>query len=77
MLNILDKLNWLIARNRLYEAKKLVKQEIGNLKSITEKNCKRFKLNKTYCRVCTNLNCNNNQKNVTKKDVGNGRIKNA
>ena len=36
--NILDKLNWLIARNRLYEAKKLVKQEIGNLKSITEKN---------------------------------------
>ena len=77
LLNILDRLDWLIVRNRSYEAKKLVKQEIENLKSITEKNCKRFKLNKTYCRVCTNLNCNNNQKNVTKKDVKNGRIKNA
>ena len=77
LLNILDRLDWLIVRNRSYEDKKLVKQEIENLKSITEKNCKRFKLNKTYCRVCTNLNCNNNQKNVTKKDVKNGRIKNA
>ena len=68
-LNILDKLNWLIVRNRSYEAKRLVKQEIENLKSITEENCKRFKLNKTYCRLCKNLNCNNNQNNATKKEV--------
>ena len=69
LLNILHRLNWLIVRNRSYEAKRLVKQEIENLKSITEKNCKRFKLNKAYCRVCKNLNCNNNQNNATKKDV--------
>ena len=69
MLNILDRLALLIVRNRLYEPKRLVKQEIENLKLITEKNCKRFKLNKTYYRVCKNLNCNNNQNNVTKKDV--------
>lgn len=37
MLNILDKLNCLIVRNRSLEAKKLVKQEIDNLKSITER----------------------------------------
>lgn len=69
MLNILDKLNWLIVRNRSFEAKKLVKREIENLKGITEKNCKSFKINKTYCKVCKNLNCNNNQYNSTKKEV--------
>lgn len=69
MLNIIDKLNWLIVRNRSYEAKKLVKQEIENLKEITEKNCKSFKINKTYCKVCKNSNCNINQNNATKKEV--------
>lgn len=66
MLNILDRLEWLVVRNRSYEAKRLVKQEIENIKGITEKNCKRYKLNKTYCLVCSNLNCSNN-KNKTKK----------
>lgn len=69
MLNILDRLHWLIVRNRSFEAKRLVKQEIENLKGITEKNCKSYKINKTYCRVCMNLNCNNNQNNATKKEV--------
>ena len=69
MLNILDKLNWLIVRNRSVAAKILVKREIENLKGITEKNCKSFKINKTYCKVCKNLNCNNNQYNSTKKEV--------
>lgn len=61
MLNILNKLDWLIVRNRSYEAKRLVKQEIENVKEITEKNCRRYKLNKTYCSVCSNFNCNYNQ----------------
>lgn len=69
MLNILYRLNWLIVRNRSLEAKRLVKQELNNLKEITEKNCKRLKLNKTYYRVCSNLNCNYNQNNATKKDI--------
>lgn len=68
MLNIFDRLDWLIVRNRSFEAKRLIKQELENLKSITEKKCKRFKLNKTYCRVCKNLNCNNNKNNTTQKD---------
>lgn len=70
MLNILDRLDWLIVRNRSYEAKRLVKQEIENVKEITEKNCRRYKLNKTYCQVCSNLNCNYNQNKT--RNVKNG-----
>lgn len=77
MLNILDRLDCLIVRNRSFEAKRLVQQELNNIRKITEKNCKRLRLNKTYCRVCTNLNCNNNQNKVTQKEVKNERIKNA
>ena len=71
MLNILNRLEWLVVRNRSYEAKRLVKQEIENLKEITEKNCKRYKLNKTYCLICSNLNCNNNKNKISnmKKEV--------
>ena len=32
MLNILNRLEWLVVRNRSYEAKRLVKQEIENIK---------------------------------------------
>ena len=32
MLNLLDKLEWLIVRNRLCEAKHLIEQEIENCK---------------------------------------------
>ena len=70
MLNILDRLDWLIVRNRSYEAKRLVKQEIENIKEITEKNCRRYKLKKTYCQVCSNLNCNYNQNKT--RNVKNG-----
>lgn len=48
MLDIFNKLEWLIIRNRSYEVKRLVKQEIENIKGITEKKCKRYKLNNTY-----------------------------
>lgn len=61
MLNILDRLEWLVVRNRSYEAKRLVKQEIENIKGITEKKCKKSKINKNYCLICSNLNCNNNK----------------
>lgn len=66
MLNILNRLDWLIVRNRSYEAKRLVKQEIENVKEITERNCRKYKLNKTYCQVCSNLNCNQNKKGNVK-----------
>lgn len=38
MLNILDKLEWLVARNRTFKAKKVLKIELDNLKGITEQN---------------------------------------
>ena len=48
-LNILDRFNWLIERNRTFEAKRVVIQEKNNLLGITEQ-------------VCKNLNCNLNEK---------------
>lgn len=60
-LTLLDRFNWLIDRNRTFEAKRLVKQEKENLLGITEQQCKRRKVNEGYCRVCTNRNCNLNQ----------------
>lgn len=70
MLSILNRLEWLVLRNRSYEAKRLVKQEIENVKEITEKNCKRYKLNKTYCLICSNLNCNNNKNKISNMKKG-------
>ena len=60
-LNLLGRFNWLIDRNRTFEAKRLVKQEKENLLGITELECKRRKVNEGYCKVCTNRNCNLNQ----------------
>lgn len=36
MLNTLDKLEWLVVRNRTFEAKKVLKIELENIKGITE-----------------------------------------
>ena len=44
MLNILDKLEWLIVRNRTFEAKKVLRIELDNLKGITEQKCKLIKV---------------------------------
>lgn len=60
-LNLLERFNWLIDRNRTFEAQRLVKQEKGNLLGITEQQCKRRKVNEGYCRVCANRNCKLNQ----------------
>ena len=46
ILNILYKLKWLITRNRTFEMKRLIKQELNNLKGITEKTCKLIKIRK-------------------------------
>lgn len=61
MLTILDKIIWLIDRNRFVEARRIVKQELDNLKGITEKNCKLLKLRKDFCNHCRNYNCNLNK----------------
>lgn len=60
MLRILDKFIWYIERNRLLEAKRVVQQELDNLNGITETKCKRRKINKGYCNICKNRNCNLN-----------------
>lgn len=60
-LTLLDRFNWLIERNRTFEAKRVVEQEKNNLLGITELECKRRKVNEGYCKVCTNRNCNLNQ----------------
>ena len=61
MLKVLDTIEWLIVRNRTVEAKRLVKQELDNLKDITQNKCKLLKVNKGYCRVCKNINCKLNE----------------
>ena len=62
MLEILDKLEWLVVRNRTFEAKKRLKIELENLRGITEQKCKLIKLRKDYCSHCWNYNCNNYNK---------------
>ena len=72
---ILDRLYWLIERNRYVEARRLVDQELDNANGVTVEKCKRFKLNKTYCNTCKNYNCSNNSNNsepiepVSKEDA--------
>lgn len=61
MLRILDKFIWYANRNRLFEAKRYVQQELDNIKGITEVKCKRRKINKLYCNTCKNCNCNLNE----------------
>ena len=57
--------------NHLVVAKKMVKQEIENLKGITEQNCKRRKLREDNCNYCTNTNCkfNPNELNEIEKEI--------
>ena len=62
MLEILDKLEWLVVRNRTFEAKKRLKIELENLRGITEQKCKLIKLRKDYCSHCWIYNCNNYKK---------------
>lgn len=64
IIQILNTFNWYIERNRFIEARRLVDQEINNANGVTVQNCKRFKVNKGYCRVCTNYNCTNNENKV-------------
>lgn len=62
MLEILDKIEWLIDRNRSFEAKRLVKQELENLQDITQQKCKLLRYNNEFCRICKNINCKLNKK---------------
>ena len=59
-LTILDRFNWLIKRNRTFEAKRVIEQEKNNLLGITEQICKLRPMNNGYCRICKNRNCNLN-----------------
>lgn len=61
MIQLLDRFNWYIERNRFIEARRLVIQELDNANGVTVQNCKRLKVNKGYCRVCTNYNCSKNE----------------
>ena len=61
MFKLLDKFEWLLVRNRSFEAKRLIKQELENIKNITEQKCKKIKLRKDYCLICKNYNCKKNK----------------
>ena len=65
-LNLLGRFNWLIERNRTFEAKRVVEQEKNNLLGITEQICKLRPMNNGYCRVCKNINCNLNENKENK-----------
>ena len=58
MLKLLSRFEWLLIRNRSFEAKRLVKQELNNIRGIMEKKCKKIRLRKDYCYMCKNYNCN-------------------
>ena len=65
----LDRLERLIEKDDLYYARRYNKQEIENIKGITEQKCKRHVVNKGYCRLCKNLTCNlNNNENMKKEE---------
>ena len=57
----LDRMIWLLARNRSFEMKRWLKQELENTKGFTEQICKRRKIKDEYCERCTNYNCNLNK----------------
>lgn len=63
MLEILEKLEWLVVRNRTFEAKRRLKIELENLKGITQKNCSntRYYFYNWACRYCLNMNCESNK----------------
>lgn len=58
MIELLNRFEWLLERNRFVEARRLVKREIENLEGITEYKCKKIKINKGFCKTCENQNCN-------------------
>lgn len=60
MIQILDKFILYANRNRLIEAKRVAQQELNNLNGITELKCKSRKINKNWCKICKNRNCNLN-----------------
>ncbi|MCR5146765.1 MAG: hypothetical protein K6B70_05430 [Clostridia bacterium] len=60
-------------RNGLFVIKKLLDQELKNLKGITEKVCKKRKIREDYCNYCDNINCNLNllKESETEKEIMN------
>ncbi len=70
MLIILEKIIWLIERNRFVEARRLVEREVENLQGIMEQKCKRKKVNAGNCKICENLNCN---EHIKLEGVENGK----
>ena len=64
MLSLLVRIENLVDKNRFVEAIRLTEREIENLKGITEQKCKRYKINKGYCKICTNVNCNLNTNKI-------------
>lgn len=56
-INVLLSLESCIERNDLYLLKRLIRDELEMMKGIREKNCKRYKINKGYCRICNNVYC--------------------
>lgn len=60
-INVLLSLESCIERNDLYLLKRLIRDELEMMKGIREKNCKRYKINKGYCRICNNVYCSLNE----------------
>ena len=62
-LDILNRIQVVLHKGDLYEAKLYTSIEIDNLKGITEKTCKnRYEgLLDEYCKKCSNYNCNLNK----------------
>ena len=63
MIFLLYRLETQCNRNGLFVAKKIIKQELENLKGITEQKCKKIKVRKDYCIYCKNYNCSLNKNN--------------
>lgn len=57
----LNRMVWLLDKNRSFEMKRWIKQELENTKGFTEQICKRRKIKDEYCERCTNYNCNLNK----------------
>lgn len=64
MLSLLDRIEELVNKNRFVEARRLTERELENLQGITEQKCKAHKINKGYCKICSNSNCNLNNNEI-------------
>lgn len=62
-LEILNRINLLLSKGDLYEARIYTNIEIENLKGITEQTCKNRNEGflDEYCKKCSNYNCNINK----------------